>query len=57
MGFVLCLTTCLLSIHYGMRVYLAIPLGIKTTRLAVYIVGKGFIAYCIWFEIENTEID
>ena len=56
-GFVLGLTTLLLSIHYGMRIYLAILLGIITTWLGVYVVGKGFIAYCVFFEIQNTNID
>lgn len=56
-GYTLGLTAIALSIHYGMRVYLAIPLGLLTAWLGAYVVGKGFVAYSVWIEIEMMDSD
>ena len=56
-GYVSGLTTIVLSIYYGMRIYLAIPVGIVTGWLGAYVIGKGFVAFSVWFEMKNTETD
>jgi hypothetical protein len=40
-----------------MRVYLAIPVGVIAAWLGTYVVGKGFVAYSAWLEIEMMESD
>ena len=56
-GFIFGLTTIVLSIHHGMRVYLAIPVGIIIAWLGTYVVGKGFVSFSVWLEIESMDSD
>lgn len=54
-GYILGLTATILSAHYGLRLYFAVPLGILVVWLGAHLLGLVWVAFSVWLEGEDGE--